>query len=85
MDWVTLIAAVIAMIQKCRENQSDEQIFETIRTAGFQTRFALRQIAREQGLSGRRLHEFVRESITDLNETDDEELKSVMRQAGCSI
>lgn len=85
MDWATLIAALIAAIQKCREKQSDAEVFDAIREGGFQARFSLRQIGRTNGLSGRRLNEFVRETIADLEEADDDELKGVMRQAGCSI
>lgn len=85
MDWITLITTIIAEIQKCRQTQSDAQIFDTMRSGGLQTRFILRRIAREQGMSRRETNDFVRDSLNDLEEADDNELKSVMRQAGCSI
>lgn len=81
MDWAALIAMVIQMIQDCLEDRKTEEIAERLNNPGFLEALALRRALKDQGFSGRELHEAVREGMEYLADMDSDEVAELLMEA----
>jgi hypothetical protein len=81
MDWAAIIAAILKIVQDCRNREGREKTFNNLRKGGLRTRFAARRVLMDQGLKGRELHEAVDRVMNDIDNASDEELYSVIDQA----
>lgn len=82
MPWAELIPLIMQIIRDCQQDdQTDDEIFQTIRGGGFMVRYSLRQIARDKGLPIRQRNQWINETLDDLANAEDVEIHQLIREA----
>ncbi len=77
MNWITFIPMILEIIQKCMDQQGEDQVFKTLKKRRGLCRLVVRRIGRDEGLKGRELATFVKDAMDDLKEATDDDLREL--------
>ena len=72
------------IIENCRKNQSEDEVFRVMRRGGLRVRLAVRNSLADSGLRGQELRNAVNDVMDDLNNATDEEIKSTIKNCACN-
>ena len=81
MDWERILDLVMALIERCTNQDGEEAVMATLRKGGPPVRRALRNKLRAKGLRGRELWDKVRELMADLEDATDEDIRELIEDA----
>jgi len=84
VEWVVIVEMIIALIQECMENRTEDEIISQLRNPRGREVLAIRRVLIKTGLSGKELRDGTREVLDELNRTTDNELRDLVQQARSS-